>query len=113
MTSTERGGAYAKPVSPARVGGGNSGAAAYLRGLAGFVANSGHVHADTAAFVAKLSTVICAWCGSLMRMGDGQTSHGICPACEREFEAQVDGGSRHDGPEASEVISRTMEADHA
>lgn len=30
---------------------------------------------------------ICAWCGKLLKPGDGPTSHGICPEC---FKSQTD-----------------------
>jgi hypothetical protein len=34
-------------------------------------------------------TVICAWCGRVLRHGGSELSHGICGACSRKVESRA------------------------
>lgn len=31
-------------------------------------------------------TIVCAWCGEIMRKGSRAVSHGMCAACAAKFE---------------------------
>ena len=37
----------------------------------------------------NLPTVICSWCGKLLRKGTLPISHGICPSCVVKFEREA------------------------
>lgn len=39
--------------------------------------------------VAPLPPVVCAWCGFVIREGEGPISHGICPSCYDKMDKEV------------------------
>lgn len=45
-----------------------------------------YVHILLAGLPLKL---VCAWCGLVIRKGVGPVSHGMCSACQKQFEAEA------------------------
>lgn len=39
-------------------------------------------------------TVLCAWCGKVLRLGGGVVSHGICDHCSWQVEREIIEGGR-------------------
>ena len=36
--------------------------------------------------------IVCAWCESMIKDGEGEISHGICPTCEKKVNEDIDKG---------------------
>jgi predicted RNA-binding Zn-ribbon protein involved in translation (DUF1610 family) len=33
---------------------------------------------------------VCAWCGKVIREGDGEVSHGMCPKCQEKMRVEFE-----------------------